>query len=237
MARRCAFEGGAFQRGERVAGVHVHAAHDDPVPPRVVDQAVRSVEPHRLVAQQRGGERGRVVPLQPRARVDQVGEADRVRLGEPVVGEGQDLDVDVLGDGRTDAAFSHPVEQPVAQFLDSLGGPLGAHGLAQPVGLVGGEARAVDGQLHHLLLEQRHAERLAERRAHRLVRHLRVLQAVAAAQVGVDRAALDRARPDQRDLDDQVVELPRPQPGQAWPSGPATRPGTRPPCRPRYSIW
>ena len=41
-----------------------------------------------------------------------------------------------------------------------------------------------------------------------------VLEAVAAAQVGVDRAALDRARPDQRDLDDQVVELPRPQPGQ-----------------------
>src|SRR6185437_3777760 len=85
----------ALQRGQRVAGVHVHAVHGDPVPAGVVDQAVRGVEPHRLVAQQRGGERGRVVPFQPRAGVYQVGEADRVRLGEPVVGEGQDLDVDV----------------------------------------------------------------------------------------------------------------------------------------------
>ena len=113
-----------------------------------------------------------------------------------------------------DAALGHPVEQPLPQLLDAFGRPLGAHRLAQPVGLVRPEPGAVDGQLHHLLLEQRHAQRLAERRAHRLVRHGRVLQAVVTAQVRVHRTALDRARPDQRDLDDQVVELPRAQPRQ-----------------------
>ena len=43
---------------------------------------------------------------------------------------------------------------------------------------------------------------------------LPLLQLVAPADVGVHRAALDRAGADQRDLDDQVVELPRLQPGQ-----------------------
>src|SRR5207344_3225151 len=89
---------GFFEGREHVAGVDVDAADLDAVPARVADQAGRGVEAHRLGAQQGGGERGRVVALQPGAGVDQVGEADRVRLGEAVAGEGQDLGVDVLGD-------------------------------------------------------------------------------------------------------------------------------------------
>ena len=181
------------------------------MPAYVADQAGRGVEAHRLGAQQGGGERGRVVALQPGARVDQVGEADRVRFGEPVAGEGEDLVVDVLGDGQRDIPFRHPVQQPLAQFLDPLRGALGAHRLPQPVRLVRAEPGAVDRDLHHLLLEQRHAEGLAERMLHGRVRQVRRLVAVLAPHVGVHRAALDRARPDQRDLDHQVVELSRPQ--------------------------
>ena len=47
------------------------------------------------------------------------------------------------------------------------------------------------------------------------------LLAPAAADVGVDGAALDRARPDQRHLDDDVVEGPRAEPGQRGHLGPA----------------
>ena len=36
------------------------------------------------------------------------------------------------------------------------------HGAAELVGLAGGEAGAHDGHLHGLLLEERHAQRLAE---------------------------------------------------------------------------
>ena len=46
------------------------------------------------------------------------------------------------------------------------------------------------------------------------------LQAVLAADVGVHRVALDRPGPDQRDLDDQVVELARLEPGQGGHLGP-----------------
>ena len=38
----------------------------------------------------------------------------------------------------------------------------GRHGAAKLVGLAGREARAFDGDPHRLLLEQRHAQRLAQ---------------------------------------------------------------------------
>ena len=62
------------------------------------------------------------------------------------------------------------------------------------------------------------------------VRHR--LDALPAAQVGMDRVALDRARADDRDLDDQVVEVLRPRLAAASASAPGTRSGRRPRCRP-----
>ncbi len=58
-------------------------------------------------------------------------------------------------------AGGHAGEEPVAQAGHPLPGALGAHGLAQLVGLGRGEPGHVDGDLHELLLEQRHPERLA----------------------------------------------------------------------------
>ena len=73
------------------ARVDVHAEHAYAVPPRVADQGLRAVEAHRLVAQQRRGERRRIVPLEVRAGVHEMGEALRVRLGEAEAGEAEDL--------------------------------------------------------------------------------------------------------------------------------------------------
>ena len=70
----------------------------------------------------------------------------------------------------------------------------------------GREAGAFDRDPHRLLLEQRHAERLAE---HLLQLRLRIvdrLLALAPAQIGMHHVALDRAGPDDRDLDDEIVE-------------------------------
>ena len=57
------------------------------------------------------------------------------------------------------------------------------------------------------------------------------LLALAAAQVGVHHAAGDGARPDDADLDHQVVVVCAAAAAAAWPSGPGSRSGTRPPCR------
>ena len=97
---------------------------------------------------------------------------------------------------------------------------LRAHRLAQLVGLGRREPGDVDRHLHQLLLEQRHAERLAEAVLEQRVEVRDRLLAVAPADVRVHRAALDRAGPDQRDLDDEVVEPARLEPGQRRHLGP-----------------
>ena len=155
-----------------------------------------------------------MVPLQPGAGVHQIGEADRVTLREAVVGEGGELEVDVVGQLAGDPALGHPPVEPILQLGHPGGGPLGPHRPAQLVRLRRVEAGHVDRQLHQLLLEQRHAQRLVQGVGHQRVRVPPLLLLVLAPDVRVHRAALDRAGADQRHLHHQVVELPGFEPGQ-----------------------
>ena len=119
-----------------------------------------------------------------------------------------------LGEVRLVAVGDHAGDQLVLEVRDAAGELEGRHGAAELVGLAGGEAGAVDRDPHRLLLEQRHAERLAE---HLLQLGLGIddrLLALAPAQIGVDHVALDRAGPDDRDLDHQIVEGARLDPRQ-----------------------
>ena len=95
-----------------------------------------------------------------------------------------------------------------------------APGLAELVGLGGREPGDVDGHLHELLLEQRYPEGLGQGPLQQRVQVGHRLLTVAAADVGVDRAALDRARPDQGHLH-QGRRTPRLEPGQGSHLGPA----------------
>ena len=83
-----------------VAGVDVGPADPHAVPAGVVGQRLGRVEPHRLGVDQRGAEGGRVVALEPGAGEDQGGEAHRVALREAVVGEGGQLQEQVVGELR-----------------------------------------------------------------------------------------------------------------------------------------
>ncbi len=88
------------------------------------------------------------------------------------------------------------------------------HRAAQFVGLVGAEVCRIHGQLHHLLLEQRHAERAFQYVPESRRRILDCLFTVPAPQVGMHHVALDRARPHDRHLNHQIVEIRRPVPRQ-----------------------
>ncbi len=81
-----------------------------------------------------------------------------------------------------------------------------AHRLAEDVRLGGGVAAHLDGDLHHLLLVEDHAERVLKDGLEARVRVGDRLLPRAPAQVGVDRVALDRAGADDRHLDDEVLE-------------------------------
>ncbi len=90
----------------------------------------------------------------------------------------------------------------------------GRHGAAQRIGLAGREVGGDHRDLHHLLLEDRHAFRALQRRAQRLrVVDLVVLEQTV-LQVGMHHAALDGPGPHDRHLDHQVVVPARPQPRQ-----------------------
>ena len=80
------------------------------------------------------------------------------------------------------------------------------HVAPQLIGLAAGVAGADDRDLHHLLLEERHAERPLEDRLEDGMRRPGGFFAVSALQIRVHHAALDRAGPHDRDLDHQVVE-------------------------------
>ena len=132
-------------------------------------------------------------------------------LGEPEARERLQLRVDLLGGVAGDAALGHPLHQPLAHPRHARLRPLRSHRLAELIGLGGAESRAVDRELHELLLEERHAERLAQARLGERVDVGDLLLAVAAPEVRVHRSALDRAGPDQRDLHHEVVEVARAQ--------------------------
>ncbi len=198
--------GARLERAVAARRVDARAEHLHAVTHRVAHDRVRRVEAHRLRVEQRARELGRVVQLHPRARVHEVGEAHRVALGEAEVGERLELVGDLLGRLAGDPPLGHPVHEPVAHRGHARLRALRAHRLAQLVGLAGAEARGVDRDLHELLLEQRHAERLLEAALEDRVRVGDRLLAVAPPQVRVHRAALDRAGADERDLDHEVVE-------------------------------
>ena len=87
----------------------------------------------------------------------------------------------------------------------------GRHRAAQPVGLLRGKAGTDDRDLHRLLLKQRHAHGFAQHLAQRVGGVVDRLDPGTPAQIRVHHVALDRAGPDDRDLDHEVVEFARAQ--------------------------
>ena len=135
-------------------------------------------------------------------------------LGEPVLPEAANLAEHPLGELGGDALGRHPADEPVVVALDAPAAPPRRHVAPQLVGLAGGVVGRDHRELHHLLLEQRHPQRLREHRLEARVGVGHRLLAVAPPQVRVHHAAGDGPRPDDGHLDDEVVVASRPEPRQ-----------------------
>ncbi len=203
-----------LERGVPLRVAHVDGPDGDAVPLRVLDDGVRGVEAHRLAVEQRRGERRRVVALHVGARVGDERERRRVRLGEAVVAEPLELLEALLGVLAAVAASHAPLDEALAPGHEQHLGPLVAQRPAERVRLALVEPRRGHGEAHRLLLEQRDAERLFQNVPHlvRGVRHL--LQPLAPAEEGVDHVPEDGPGADEGDLDGEVVEALRLQPGE-----------------------
>ncbi len=155
-----------------------------------------------------------MVPPKPLRLVREEPERGRVRLREPEAREADELVEDGVGRLRIDALRGRPLDEPPAIRLERVVAPLAAHRAAQALGLPDREPGERDRNLEYLVLEDDDAEGRAERLAQELVVDrpdvLRVLpEPLARVDVRVHRLALDRPRPDERDLDGEVVEVRR----------------------------
>src|SRR5690606_12293969 len=110
-------------------------------------------------------------------------EARGMRLREAVLAESLDLLEDPLRELPPVAALQHAVDQALPERLEIARPPPRRHRPPQPVGLAGREPGGDDRELHHLLLEDRHAERALEHAPHVLARIRDRLEPAAAAQV------------------------------------------------------
>ena len=147
-----------------------------------------------------------MMALEPCRHVDKQGKACRVRLGEAVFAKAADLGKHLLGKLRSEPARRHPLDEPAVKLVDHPRPPPGPHRPAELISLPRREPGCHHRQPHRLLLEEGDAERVLEDAADRLVGVAHRLLATAPAQVGMDHPPLDRPRPDDRHLDDEVVE-------------------------------
>ena len=157
-----------------------------------------------------------------------MGKRNGVAFGKAVFAEALDLAKAVDREVFGIAAVDHAVDHAPLQQADIALRAKRRHRLAQLVGLAAGEFGSDHGDAHRLLLEQRYTQRLVEdaaklvrvavlgggggkRHVEGLARRLRLPAQQAVAQIRMDHLALDRARSDDRDLNDQIVEDLRPQ--------------------------
>ena len=175
----------------------------------VADNLGRLVEAHRLAVEQGRAEDLGVMALQPGRGVGQEGKAGGVAFREAVGAEALQLGEGLFGELDRIAALDHAADQLVLEVADPARELEGGHGPAQLVRLAGREAGALDRHPHGLFLEERRAQGLSQHLLQLRLGEGHRLLALAAAKIGMDHVALDRARPYDRHLDHQVVERPR----------------------------
>ena len=197
-----------------MAVVDRDGSHLDAVIAGVAHDLRGRIEAHRLRVVEGGAEHVGMMVLHPAARIGDLGEAGGMAFGEAVAAESLDLPEGALGKILRIAARDHAVDQLAAEMADPARELERRHRAAELVGLGRRKAGADDRDLHCLLLKQRDAQRLLEHGAQFGLRIFGLLLALPAAEIGMDHVALDRARPNDRDLDDQIIEFGRLDAGQ-----------------------
>ena len=206
--------GAGLQRAIPIAAIDIGGADFDAVLACIAGELRRLIKAHRLAVDDGGAEHLRVAAFDPCRGIDQKRKARRVAFGKTVFAEALDLAETVFREIAIIAARRHAVDELVAEQMDRAVMTEGGHGAAEPIGFVGRKFRRGDGDLHRLLLEQRHAEGAFEnlfqfvwRSVCRIGRGIMLLlDAVAPAQIRMHHVALDRPRPHDRNFDDEIVE-------------------------------
>ena len=130
-------------------------------------------------------------------------------LGEAVLGEALDLRVQPVGELLRDPPLGEAAREALAVRGEVAVLLPRRHVPPQAIGLAPRVPRPHDGDLHHLLLEERYTERAIEDGAEEEVGRVYRLLSVSPAEVRVNHPPLDGPGPHDRHLHDEVVELHR----------------------------
>ncbi|MNE13662.1 hypothetical protein D3C80_1065040 [compost metagenome] len=136
----------------------IHRTDLDAVTTGILKNLVGTVKAHRPAVDQRTGVDRRFMALEPATGVGQQGKTGGVGFGKAITAKALDLLEDPLGEFAAVAIAEHAADQPFAVWFQAAMTFPGSHGPPQLIGLARRIAARDHGQLHHLLLEQRHAE-------------------------------------------------------------------------------
>ncbi|SAL07500.1 hypothetical protein AWB81_08126 [Caballeronia arationis] len=210
--RRLSFT--TFENGIPAADRHIDGRHLHAVPLRILDELRGRIKAHRLGVKHRGEKCSRLVTFQPTARIHQQGEARRVTLRKAVLAEALDLFEDGFRKVLFIPTLAHAVDDTVVVLLQAAFALPGGHRTPELIRFTRCETRREDRDLHHLLLENRHAQRAPERSLKRIAGIGDRLESLSAAKIGVNCAPLNRPRSNDRDFDHEIVKGPRLEPRQ-----------------------
>src|SRR5262249_14042785 len=129
---------------------------------RIAHELRRRVKPHRLGIKKRGKKDVRMPAFHPGRGIGNERERGGVGFRKSVRAKTFELSKGSCGKILRITARDHAGDQLLLEAADATGVFKSRHGAAQLVGLAGRKARASDRNAHRLLLEERHAQRLAE---------------------------------------------------------------------------
>ena len=196
------------------AVLNVHGVYADVVAGGILDELRRGVEAHGQAVEQPAVKGCRLVAFEPGGYVHQQGEAGGMGFRKAIFAKALNLAKHPLGEIPVVAARQHAIDELLLETAQAAAALPGGHGASQLIGLAGGEAGGHHGQFDHLLLKDGHPKGALEHPAHPVIGILHRLQTLPAAQVGMHHVPLDGSGPDDGDLDDQIVKMPRLEPRQ-----------------------
>ena len=136
----------------------------------------------------------------PAGNIDQQCKTGRMAFRKTIFAKAFDLFEDALSKIALITAFQHAAQNAFIETGDAAFALPRRHRTAQCIGLTGREASRQNRDLHDLLLKDRYAQRARQCRFYFFTRVFNRLQPLAAAQVGMHHAALNRSWPNDGDL-------------------------------------
>ena len=175
--------------------------------PRIAHDLRRRVKTHRLGIEQSSAEDIRVMAFHEGRGIGDDGKAVGMAFRKTVGTEALELFAHAFSEIARMIVLNHAFDQFLTKLIDPSGLLEGRHGTAQLIRSAGRKTRAFDGNLHGLFLEQGYTQRPLQNLAKSRAGIINLLQFLAAPQIRMHHVALDRAWPNDRHLDDDIVKL------------------------------